>query len=139
MILPLFFIACDFWSGIRKAKQRGELITSDGWQRTVKKISRYYNMLLALLLIDLMQLSSMWYLNNFYDWSMPLFPWFIFFGVLFVGVIEIKSIIEPANEKEKKEMKRVAHLASAIASHRTSPEEIAKEISKYLNPENQCD
>ena len=40
LILPLLFIAFDFWAGIRKAKQRGETITSNGWQRTVQKIAR---------------------------------------------------------------------------------------------------
>lgn len=36
LVVPLVFIALDFWAGIRKAKQRGEEITSDGWQRTVQ-------------------------------------------------------------------------------------------------------
>ena len=40
LITPLFFIAFDFWAGTRKAKQRGERIVSDGWQRTVRKIAR---------------------------------------------------------------------------------------------------
>lgn len=35
-VVPLVFIALDFWAGIRKAKQRGEEITSDRWQRTVQ-------------------------------------------------------------------------------------------------------
>lgn len=31
LMTPLFFIGFDFWAGIRKAKQRGEKITSEGW------------------------------------------------------------------------------------------------------------
>lgn len=132
MILPLLFIAFDFWAGIRKARQRGEAITSNGWQRTVQKIARYYNMLLALLLMDSMQLVGLWYLNNYAGWSWPLFPWFTFAGVFFVGAIEVKSILEPASEKEKKEMRQVAHLASEIARHRTDPDEIAQAVVQYL-------
>lgn len=136
LILPLLFIAFDFWAGIRKAKQRGETITSNGWQRTVQKIARYYNMLFALLLMDGMQVISLWYLNNYADWMWPLFPWFTFVGVFFVGAIEVKSILEPASEKEKKEMRQVAHLASEIAQHRTDPEEIAKAVVRYLGNDN---
>ena len=145
LILPLLFIAFDFWAGIRKAKQRGETITSNGWQRTVQKIARYYNMLLALLLMDGMQVISLWYLNNYADWMWPLFPWFTFVGVFFVGAIEVKSILEDVmangkdnrgSEKEKKEMRQVAHLASEIAQHRTDPEEIAKAVVRYLGNDN---
>ena len=35
LLTPLFFIGFDFWAGNRKAKQRGERIYSDKWQRTV--------------------------------------------------------------------------------------------------------
>ena len=66
LITPLFFIAFDFWAGTRKAKQRGERIVSDGWQRTVRKIARYYNALLALVVVDAMQMASIWYLQEFY-------------------------------------------------------------------------
>jgi len=133
MIMPLFFIAFDFWAGIRKAKIRGELITSDGWQRTVQKIARYYNMIFALALIDIMQIVSVWYLNNYGGWNIVLFPWFTFLGVSFIGAIETKSIMEPADEKEKKELKQVTHLAVELAKHKTEPDEIAKAVVKYLN------
>lgn len=132
MILPLLFIASDFWAGIRKARLRGEVITSNGWQRTVQKIGRYYNMLLALFLMDGMQIIGLWYLNNYAEWQWPLFPWFTFAGAFFVGIIEVKSIMEPACDKEKKELRQVAHLADEIARHRTSPEEIAQAIVQYL-------
>ena len=40
--------------------------------------------------------------------------------------------MEPASDKEKKEMKQVAHLASEIAKHRSDPEEIAQAIVQYI-------
>ena len=132
MILPLLFIASDFWAGIRKARMRGEVITSNGWQRTVQKIGRYYNMLLALFLMDSMQIIGLWYLNNYASGQWPLFPWFTFAGAFFVGVIEVKSIMEPASGKEKGELRQVAHLANEIARHRADPEEIAQAIVRYL-------
>lgn len=135
LITPLFFIGFDFWAGTRKAKLRGKPITSDKWKRTTTKIARYYNMLLALLILDAMQILGFWYLNTFCDWKAPLFPFIVFAGAIFVGAIEVKSIMEPANEKERRDMKQVAMLAAEIAKNKTEPEEIAKAIADYLNLE----
>lgn len=133
LVTPLFFIGFDFWAGTRKAKLRRERITSDKWKRTTTKIARYYNMLLALMVLDAMQIMGFWYLNNFSGWSAPLFPFIVFAGAIFVGAIEVKSIMEPANEKERRDMKQVASLAAEIAKNKTEPEEIAKAIADYLN------
>jgi hypothetical protein len=133
LVTPLFFIGFDFWAGTRKAKLRRERITSDKWKRTTTKIARYYNMLLALMVLDAMQIMGFWYLNNFSGWSAPLFPFIVFAGAVFVGAIEVKSIMEPANEKERRDMKQVATLAAEIAKNKTEPEEIAKAIADYLN------
>ena len=67
---------------------------------------------------------------------MALVPLVHLCGCFFVGAIEVKSILEPASEKEKKEMRQVAHLASEIAQHRTDPEEIAKAVVRYLGNDN---
>lgn len=133
LLTPLFFIGFDLWAGTRKAKQRHERITSDGWKRTTAKVAKYYNMLLALLVIDGMQISGFWYLNIYHGWGAPLFPWLVFAGAIFVGAIEVRSIMEPANEKERKEMKQVALLAEEIAKHRTEPSEIIQALAEYLN------
>lgn len=133
LVTPLFFIAFDFFSGIRKAKERGEAITSDKQKRTATKIARYYNMLLALLVMDTMQIAGFWYLNNFEGWHVPLFPWLVFIGSLFIGAVEFRSIRESATEKERREMKQVTALAVEMAKHRTDPAAIAEEVAKYLN------
>ena len=133
LITPLLFIALDFWAGIRKAKIRGERITSDGWKRTLYKISKYYNMLIPLMIIDGMQITGFWYLNTYCSWSAPLFPWLTLIGAIAIGCIEIKSIYEPADAKESKEMRQIAELSENIASHRSDPSEIAKAIIAYLN------
>ena len=69
LITPLVFIGLDFWAGVRKAKKRGERITSDGWKRTLYKISKYYNMLIPLMIIDGMQITGFWYLNTYSNWG----------------------------------------------------------------------
>jgi hypothetical protein len=133
LLTPLFFIAFDLWAGIRKAKQRGEKISSDGWKRTVNKVARYYNALLALVVVDCMQMAGVWYLDNYYDYHIPIFPFITLLGAFGVAAIEVKSIYEKAEEKERREMKQVAALAAEIAKQKTDPEEIAKAIFKYMS------
>ena len=49
LFTPLTFIGLDYWSGIRKARKNGIPIYSDKMKRTVDKISRYYNAILAMI------------------------------------------------------------------------------------------
>ena len=132
LITPIVFIALDLWAGIRKARQRGEPISSDKLQRTTRKLSRYYNALLALLMIDVVQITSFVFLHTFNGWSAFTFPLFTLLGVLFVAVIEVKSIFEPATLKESRELKEVAELAKAIAAHKSDAKEIAEAISEFI-------
>ena len=133
LFTPIIFIALDYWAGIRKSKKRGEPIRSDRMKRTVDKISRYYNAILAMMVVDIIQICGFLFLYMFFGWDAYTFPVFTLAAVLFVAAIEIKSIYEPADVKEQREMKEVTALAKAIASHRASPEEISVEIAKYLS------
>lgn len=136
LIAPLIFIALDYWAGIRKAHQRGEKISSDKMKRTINKISRYYNAILAMLVLDGVQIAGFLFLHIFNKWSAITFPFFTMLAVFFVAAIEIKSIVEPADAKESREMKEVTHLATAIAEHKTDPKEIAQAIAEYLKTNN---
>lgn len=135
LFTPLFFVFADLWSGLRKAKQRGEAITSKKYRNTVNKLSRYYNVLVSLGVIDALQLVCFWYMNTYFGWSVPLFPWLTLIGSIGVGAIETKSIMEPADKKEQQELKEIGVLAKAIAEKRSNPEEIAKAIIEYLKSE----
>jgi len=135
LVTPLIFIALDYWAGIRKARKRGDPIQSDKMKRTVDKISRYYNSIFAMMVLDAIQIAGFVFLHLYDEWSLHTIPLFTFASVAFVAVVEIKSIYEPADAKESKEMKEVAELAKAIAAHKSDPEEIAEAIAKYLNKE----
>ena len=50
-----------------------------------------------------------------------------------MAAIEVKSIDEKADEKERKEMKQVAALATEIAKHKADPAEIAQAVVEYMN------
>ena len=133
LMTPLIFIALDYWAGIRKARKRGEPIMSDKMKRTIYKVSKYYNGIFALMVLDIMQISGFVFLHQFNGWDAYTFPVFTFAAVGFVAVVEIKSIYEPADAKESHEMKEVAELAKAIAAHKSDPAEIAEAIAEYLN------
>ena len=133
LFTPLIFIALDFWAGIRKAKKRGDMIRSDKMKRTMDKVSRYYNAILAMLVVDGIQMSAFVFMYLYLGWANAYtFPVFTMLATLFVAAVEIKSIYEPADAKEKQELKDVQALAVAIASHKDDVKEIAEAIAEYL-------
>ena len=101
-IIILGFIFCDLQAGVRKAKVRGQYKTSEGYKRTIDKIAKYFNMTFALSLIDMMQLALIFFLYHFYGRDIIMAPWFTFLALGYIGFVEIKSIWEPADIKEKK-------------------------------------
>lgn len=136
LIAPLVLIALDYWSGIRKAKKQGDIIRSDKMKRTIDKVSRYYNGIFAMMVLDVIQISMFVFLHLYNGWGAWTVPVFTLIGVAFVAAVEIKSIYEPADVKENREMKEVTELAKAIAAHRSEPEEIAQAVAKYLSKQN---
>lgn len=135
LFTPIMFILFDLWAGVRKAKLRGEKVTSAGLRRTFAKIAKYYNVLLALLVIDVIQIACFWFLDTYYESAFPMFPFITLLGSIGVGVIEVKSIFEKADEKMKRQMSDVALLAVEIAKHKSEPEELAKSIAEYMKGE----
>lgn len=133
LFTPLVFIGLDYWAGIRKAHKRGDPIQSDKMKRTVDKISRYYNAILAMMVVDLIQITGFVFLYLFNGWSAYTFPVFTLGAVLFVAAIEIKSIYEPADVKERREQREAAQLAKVIMEHKNDPKEIAQAVAEYLN------
>lgn len=128
--LVLLAILADLWSGVRKAKQRGEARTSFGFRRTVDKLSRYYNLLLVLTIIDAMQIVGIWYLDKYYQFNIPLLPVITIIGALGIGFIELKSIYEKAEDKE---FRKVAKLAGTILSNKDDVKVVTEAIMDYLN------
>lgn len=129
---PLLFVALDFWSGIRKAMIRGDTIRSNKMQRTVQKLSRYYNMTLSMLLLDIIQVAALVILHVFNDWTLYIFPAFTMLAVALVASIEIKSIFEPADQKESRELRDVSQLTKAIIAARVDPKELAEALASYM-------
>ncbi len=133
LVIPLIFILLDLWAGVRKAQQRGDKIRSNKMKRTVNKISKYYNAVLALCVVDAVQIAAFCFMARFYDWTPYTIPIFTIIGVLFVAGVEIKSIIEPANEKESRERDDIMALAVALAGCEKDPKKIAQAVADFFS------
>lgn len=131
-LTPIFFILADLWAGIRKAKERGEAITSYKTRRTIYKMNRYYACLFALSVLDALQVMALWYGVHYHGWHSVLFPFLTLAGAIGIGVIEVKSICEPATAKERKQAEQVAKLARKLIEGKGDAVNVANAISEYL-------
>ena len=129
-VIILGFIFCDLRAGIRKAKKRGEYRTSDGLKRTIEKISKYFNMTFALSLIDVVQIALIFFLYLFYKVDIFMVPWFTFIATGYVGYVEIKSIWEPADIKERKQQQDYRRALMALIREYGGLDNVLKSMTK---------
>ncbi len=132
--LILFVVFLDLLAGIRKAKQRGEYRSSYGLRKTVDKICRYYNMVLVVTAIDIVQMLAVINLNPQTEHSLPVLPFFTFLGAMFVGFIELKSIYEKSEDKEQAKIKDAAKMMAQVLQHSEESELVAGFI-EYIKKE----
>lgn len=129
-ILVFAMILADLWSGVAKARRRGIIRSSYGFRRTVTKTARYYNVLLALTFIDGMQIMAIWYLDTYYDKVIPAFPFITLIGAIGISMIEVKSIYEKAEDKER--FDDVGELVGHVMKNRDDMEAILKSLKEYM-------
>ncbi|MGG7470762.1 hypothetical protein ACVVIH_20420 [Chryseobacterium arthrosphaerae] len=127
-------VMADLWSGVRKAKKNGVARSSYGFKRTVEKLGRYYNVMFALMVVDSMHMTCIWYLNSFHGYNLIFFPFITLLGSIGLSLIELKSIYEKAEDKQR--FHEAGALISAIAKKRTDIEEIERLVNEYLNEKN---
>lgn len=130
-VLVLVMIFLDLWSGIRKARQRKEFCSSYGYRETIKKIAQYYNTLFVITAIDAVQMLAIWQLNQQGGHSLPVIPLLTFGGAFFIGLIELKSIYEKAEDKEKARAAETAALLGKALKDRDA-QEIVAAVVKHL-------
>ena len=122
----LLAIVADLWSGWRKAGKRGERRTSRALRRTIDKVARYFNALLALTVIDVMVIAGVCYLRDTQSWEIPIIPVFTFIGSIALALVEVKSICEKAENKG--DLVELATLAKSIIEDPS-----AKQFVEWLN------
>lgn len=126
----LGFIFCDLRAGIRKAKQRGEYRTSCGYKRTIEKIAKYFNMTFAMSIIDFLQLAIIMFLYRFYELDIIMLPWFTLLALGYVGFVEVKSIWEPADIKERKQQEDYRRAILALIREYGGVEKVMEALTR---------
>lgn len=109
--------AADLASGLRKARRRGETTRSRALRRTVDKLARYYNVLIVLTVVDAMQITAAVFLRTVEGYDVPTIPIFTLIGSLGMAFIEVKSIFEKGDDKEKQQLAELVSLLETIADN----------------------
>lgn len=133
-ILVLIMVLLDLWSGIRKAKQRKEYASSYGLRRTFDKLAKYYNVIIALTVADLLQMGFLWHYNVTNNANVPLLPFVTAIGAFFVCFVEIKSICESADKKMKGQYQEAAKQISEVLKHKDKAAMIGALLSELSKP-----
>ena len=129
-VATLMLVLCDLWSGVRKAKLRGEYRSSFGFRKTVTKLTSYYNLQCVLTIVDV--LCALVIING--EYRIALFPYFTLLGVFFVAFIEIKSIYEKADKKQKTRTEDALNTLIKIVHNK---DDIAKVLEALKNNNNE--
>lgn len=123
---------CDCRSGKNKAKRNGEPVTSEGFRRTVDKLAKYYNVMIALTAIDVMQCLVIYMLNTYYTYNVPMLPLLTLLGGICMCLIEIHSIGENAADKTKKSVQEVGEFVKDIADNKTNVGGLVEVATDFL-------
>ena len=133
-VTVLGLIFSDLWVGVRKAKKAGIYRTSDGYKKTIDKMARYYNMMLPLALMDTEVNGIVLYLYYFYHYDLVMLPWLSFVGAAYVAFVEITSIMETHDVKEKKNRQDFLLTVKAIVAEH-DPKSIIEILTKMQENE----
>lgn len=123
----------DLNCGIRKAKKRGEYVSSYKMRRTLDKLRLYLSVTLIAVMIDIAQMFFV-YIHNQQTkgaiwWILPVATGIV---SLFIVFLEGKSIKEKAEKKDQKEVKEGLETLLKIAKALSS-DDIAKLIENIKN------
>ena len=127
----LFSVLADLFSGIRKARRRGEATKSKALRRTIDKLARYYNVLIVLTVVDAMTIVGILYMRQVEGFDLPTIPIFTLIGAIGMAIIEVKSIFEKSDEKDKENLREVAEILENLYEN-----EKLKNIIKSLKKHN---
>ena len=113
VLLVTVAMSWDFASGYHKAKLRGEKRNSYGMKRTVSKFILYFGSMTIALGID-----CICFVCKFFDFihlpflmSIPVFASIL---SIFIMVIELRSILEKAEDKARRQAEDAVHAVSGL-------------------------
>lgn len=109
-LLVLVAILIDLHFGIRKARSIGELETSEGYRRTVRKFKDYYSVMAFALLFDLIM-----FFTYYFPFPMPVVPVVTLIATGGLMYTEYKSVREKADEKlRRRNNEAITELATVL-------------------------
>lgn len=123
-LLVAIAIVIDLLSGVRKARERGEMRTSYGFKQTVNKVVLYYAFMLFALMFDCIGMF-------FY----PL-PIVTFICAAFLIFIEGKSVFEKAHDKDKRKFTKSVEELAILLENR---EDLIKGLSELIKQKTEDD
>lgn len=131
-IIVIMLVLLDLVAGIRKAKRAGLYRSSQGLRRTVDKLIRYFNMMLVMTCIDAVQMITCHMINIQADKHIPVITLFTVLGCIFIGFIELKSVYESNEDKDKAKIEEAAKLLKALLTDEKN-RDLVKKILDYAN------
>ena len=127
----LMAVLIDLVTGLNKAKKNGVIRSSYGYRRTVEKLVQYYSLIFALIVIDCMHIASIWYIDKFHGYNIIMFPFATLIGTLCIIMIEVKSIYEKAEDKQR--FHEAGALLVNVAKNKDNIEATIKDLQRYLD------
>lgn len=95
----LLSMIIDFYFGIRKAKQIGEVRSSEGYKRSVSKFNQYFGMLLYAFIFD-----AIVPISYFFEFPISAIPVVSLLATVALVFTEAKSVHEKADDKQRRKV-----------------------------------
>ncbi|OCK53189.1 hypothetical protein BA768_01140 [Chryseobacterium sp. CBo1] len=95
----LLAMIIDFYFGIRKARQIGEVRSSEGYKRSVSKFNQYFGMLLYAFIFD-----AIVPISYFFEFPISAIPVVSLLATVALVFTEAKSVHEKADEKQRRKV-----------------------------------
>lgn len=95
----LISMIIDFYFGIRKAKQIGEVRSSEGYKRSVSKFNQYFGMLLYAFIFD-----AIVPISYFFEFPISAIPVVSLLATVALVFTEAKSVHEKADDKQRRKV-----------------------------------
>lgn len=135
MLSVLMAMIVDLGAGLYKAKQRGELRTSEALRRTLSKFISYHGGLIIAVMVDML----IHFLHIFDLLGLPVLasvPVVTVLVGIFLLIVEFMSVREKADAKTKKQQAETIQLLSQLMSKEDLKELLTKIVERN-NPATQ--
>lgn len=137
MIAVLIAMMIDLGSGLYKAKQRGELRTSEALRRTLSKFISYEGGLTIAALVDML-ISMAKFFELFGINALSEVPVVTILVGIFLLIVEFMSVREKADQKTKKQQADTAALIAKLIT-KEDFKEIIEAIKQNQNKDEKVD